>query len=88
MNLFISVHLDNSLSRAFSSDSGFAFMMVNLSVKHKPHLLLPHTNGRALEAIHHFEVCWMLLSFTSHICFEGSGLFSLLLLLKEAVWFL
>ena len=51
MNLFICLHLDTSSSRVFSSESGSAFIRVNFSFKCKSHFQLPHTYGRALEAM-------------------------------------
>ena len=72
----------------FSIDSGYAFKMVNFSVKHKSHFLLPHTYERALEAMHHFKLYCILLSFNSQMYFESSVIFSLFLFLKEVLWLL
>ena len=88
MNLFICLHLDTSSSRVLSSVSGSAFMMVNFSVKHKSHFLPPHTYEWALEAMHHFKLCWILLYFNSQIYLESSVLFSLFLFLKDTMWFI
>ena len=63
-------------------------MMVNFSVKHKSHFLLPHTYRRALEDMHHFKLRWVLLSFNSQMYFETSVLFSILLFLKDVEWLL
>ena len=88
MNLFIHLHVCTSSSRVFSSHSEPAFMMVNFSFKHESQFPLPHTYGRALEAMHHFELCWMLLSSNSQIYFESSVFFSLILFVKDTVWLL
>ena len=72
----------------FSIDSGYAFKMVNFLVKHKSHFLLPHTYERALEAMHHFKLYCILLSFNSQMYFESSVTFSLFLFLKEVLWLL
>ena len=88
MTLFKCLHLDTGSSRVISSDSEPAFMMVNFSGKHKSHFLLPHTYGRDVEPMHHFKLCWILLSFNSQMYFESSMLFSLISFLKDAVRFL
>ena len=69
MNLFICLHLDTSSLQVLSSVSGFAFMMINFSVKHKSHFLLPHTYGGVLEAMRHFKLYWMFIELT-HIYAE------------------
>ena len=63
-------------------------MMVNFSVKHKSHFLLPHTYRQVLEDMHYFKLRWILLSFNFQMYFETSALFSILLFLKDVVWLL
>ena len=67
------MHLGNSSLRVFSSDLGSAFMwsIFLLSVNHTFYLHI-HTNGRALEAMHHFKLGLMLLFFNSQMYFKNS----------------